>query len=91
MIAFDIFFSGYLVVAPSELRPGTEEVVSVTILKPSEPILVEAKLFAKTNELLTESGHEIFGELPALPLFLPRSIDKASGISLSLSSEYSCF
>ena len=55
-------FSGYLVAVPSELRPGTEEVLSVTILKPSEPILVEAKLFSKSSELLTSTGHEIFGK-----------------------------
>ncbi len=56
------FASGYLVVMPSLFRPGLEEQLSVTIIKPSEPIYVEAKLFSGTGQLVAEAGHEIFGQ-----------------------------
>ena len=56
-----LFFRGYLVVMPKVFRPDVDEVLSVTILKPTEPIYVEAKLFSKTGHLLAESGHQIFG------------------------------
>ena len=48
-------------VVPSVFRPGVEEVLSVTILKPTEPIHVQAKLFSDSGKLLGETGHDIFG------------------------------
>ena len=58
------FWSGYLIIGPSVFRANTEEVLSVSILKASTPILVEAKLYSRRGgELLATTSQEVFGKI----------------------------
>ncbi|XP_013402650.1 C3 and PZP-like alpha-2-macroglobulin domain-containing protein 8 [Lingula anatina] len=54
--------NGYLVTCPSVFRPAVEEVVSVTILQPTEPIQILAKLYTEDGKLLAKASEEIMGK-----------------------------
>jgi len=50
-------------VAPAVFRADTTEVLSIAILNPTASIRVEARLYNKKGHLVSNTSHDIFGEI----------------------------